>query len=252
MHFDYNRADGQNEGGAAVAVAERILTKTHIYLTVRAEDAEPATSRAVTIYKAFITRLYENSVGVRGIRIDMEDPEERKDLPGAWKAVGTMRAEIPDDLQVLGADNSLDAWRAIVRSTWARVTREWERDLVRAESYIALTRRAIPGEEAAQESKADAPKKLIPITVHLQGQTHSIEVPDTDTLLDGCLDKGLPMKFQCKAGVCDECKVRVLKGMEFLPPPNEAEMNMLGEALIKQGYRLSCQVTIKGPVEIEQ
>lgn len=235
-----------------MAVAELISTKTHIYLAVRAEDAESATRRAVTVYKAFISRLYESNVGARGIRIDMEEPTERKDLPGVWSAVGIMRADIPADARGPGEESGLDAWRAVVRNTWSHVTRELESNLVRGESYVALTRQAVPGEDEAQAAQPAAPKKMIAITVHLKGQSHNIEVPDTDTLLDGVLDKGLNLKFQCKAGVCDECKVKVLKGMEYLPPVNEAEMNMLGEARIKEGYRLSCQVTIKGPVEIEQ
>lgn len=232
-------------------VAELTLLKSFIYLSVRAADAGSALRTAVAVYQTFVSRLYGQNTGARGIRIEMEEPVQRKDDPGVWDCPAVMRAEVPSTVQALGTTHYVDAWRKVVRQTWAQVTRELEQHLVRSLSYVALTRPAVPGEEKVEEAKPEQPKRLIPITVRLGGQVFHIEVPDTDTLLDGCLDKGVNLKFQCKAGVCDECRVRVIAGMENLPPVNEAEMNMLGDK-IQQGYRLSCQVTIKGPVEIEQ
>ncbi len=238
-----------------MAVAELTLLKTSIYLGVRAPDADHASRLAVQVYKAFISRLFDLNTGAGSIRIDVEDPVQRKDLPEVWDCPATMRAEVPDTVRfetgVATAHSHVDTWRNLVRAVWKDVTRDYEQDVYRTGSYVALTRPVIPGEDQVQEAKPAEPKKLIAITVKFQGQTHNIEVPDSDTLLDGVLDKGIPLKFQCKAGVCDECRVKVVNGMENLPPINENEVSMLGDR-VKQGYRLSCQVSIKGPVTIEQ
>lgn len=238
-----------------MAVAELTPLKTSIYLGVRAADAESAGRLAVQVYKAFISRLYDLNPGVQSIRIEVEDPVQRKDLPEVWDCPATMRAEVPPTVRfetgVARAQNYVDAWRNMVRVTWAQVTREYERDVYRTGSYVALTRQVVPGEDRAEEAKPAEPKRLVAITVKFKGETHQIEIPDSDTLLDGILDKGIPLKFQCKAGVCDECQVKVLAGMENLPPVNDSEVNMLGDK-VKQGYRLSCQVTVKGPVTVEQ
>lgn len=238
-----------------MAVAELTPLKTSIYLGVRAADAEAAGRLAVQVYKAFISRLYELNVGVTNIRVDVEDPVQRKDLPEVWDCPATMRADVPPTVRaaagVAPALNAVDAWRNLVRVTWAQVTRELEQVVYRTGSFIALTRPVVPGEDKTEEARPAEPKRLVAITVKFKGETHNIEVPDSDTLLDGILDKGIPLKFQCKAGVCDECKVKVLAGMENLPPVNDAEQNQLGDRL-KEGYRLSCQVTVKGAVTVEQ
>lgn len=238
-----------------MAVAELTPLKTSIYLGVRAADAESAARLAVQVYKAFISRLYDLNTGVTSIRLDVEDPVQRKDLPEVWDCPGTMRAEVPGTVQfsagVAEILNYVDAWRNLVRVTWAQVTREYEQDVYRTGSYVALTRHVIPGEDKVEAAKPAEPKRLVAISVKFKGETHNIEIPDSDTLLDGILDKGIALKFQCKAGVCDECQVKVLSGMENLPPINDAEVNMLGDRT-QQGYRLSCQVTTKGPVTVEQ
>lgn len=234
-----------------VAVAELTVLRSIIYLSVRAGSPEEATEKAIHVFRTFLGHLYDVGVGVRGLRVDMEEPQPVKDAEGVWLFIGHMRAEVPDTIRAPGATNPVDAWRYLVKDSWVRVTREFEAEVWRQRSYVTLTRPAIPGEDQAQEEKPAEPKRLIPITVTLKGQTHHLEIPESETLLDGVLDKGLPMKFNCKAGVCDECQIRVIKGMENLPPPNEAEHNMLGDK-IKQGYRLSCQISAKGPVEFEQ
>lgn len=234
-----------------MAVAEMTLLRSIIYLSVRASDAEEATRKAVDIFRTFLGRLYAEGLGVRDLRIDMEDPTPVKDAEGVWLFIGQMRAGVPDSVSAPGAENHVDAWRYIVRNVWAHLTREFEVDVWRQRSYVTLTRPVVPGEDEVREEKPAEPKRMISITVRLKGETHQLEIPESDTLLDGVLDKGLPMKFNCKAGVCDECQIRVIKGMEFLPPPNEAEHNMLGDK-VKQGYRLSCQISATGPVEFEQ
>lgn len=232
-------------------VVEQVALKSICYLSIWADDADAATNKAVAIYKEFLTRLYGDHAAVRNLRVDMEDPVPRKGVEGVFDAHAVLRAEVPTDFAVFGQDSYLGAWREVVRRTFQRVTRDFETEVYRTASYVALTRPVVPGEDTAADEKDDKPQVMVPIVVTLKGQTHQIEIPQDNTVLDGVLDKGLDMQFECKAGVCDKCKVKVLEGMENLPPVNDSEVEQLGD-LIQQGYRLSCQVTTKGPVKIAQ
>lgn len=234
----------------AVSV-ELVPLKTTIYLSVRADSVDAATDRAVDAYKVFMSRLYQQDVGLRNLRAEMDDPTERKDLPGVFDAIAVMRGDVPTGLRVLGKDNYLDAYRQILRTTFAGVTRELEDEVHRKGSFIALTRHMVPGEEEQQAEAGEKPRRMIAVTAIVAGATHHIEINAEDTVLDGVLDKGIDMKFQCKAGVCDECQMHVLEGAEHLPPVNEAEVTMLGDKT-KQGWRLSCQVSCTGPIKFEQ
>ncbi len=44
-------------------------------------------------------------------------------------------------------------------------------------------------------------------------------------------------------GICHLCRVTVAAGREALPPPSSVEKRALGNVLIAQGMRLSCQIT---------
>jgi ferredoxin len=99
--------------------------------------------------------------------------------------------------------------------------------------------------------KEQKPKEMIPVKVMLGGKEFNVEIPKAENLLDGVNDKGVDVKWDCKNGVCDTCKVKVVEGMENLSPPTDAEESMLGD-LIKQGYRLACQMVANGPCKIEQ
>lgn len=233
------------------AAVELIPLKTTVYLAVKANDLDTAIEKAVSTYKVYLSALYQENVGAQNIRAEMEDPVERKDMPGVWDAVAVVRAEVPTTVRVLGAENYLDAWRQIVKTVWLRVTRELEDDVVRKGSHVAVTRRVLPGEEEQQEARPEKPKRMIQVTAIVAGTTHNLEINADDTILDGVLDQGVSLKFQCKAGVCDECKIHVLEGMEHLPPVNEAEVNMLGDRT-KQNWRLSCQISCNGPIKFEQ
>lgn len=86
----------------------------------------------------------------------------------------------------------------------------------------------------------------------VEGQPFEMLVNDGENLLDAAIDRGIPIEFDCKSGVCDTCRVHVLKGIENLSEPTDEEFVMLGEDKVKSGMRLSCQVTVHGPVEIKQ
>lgn len=81
------------------------------------------------------------------------------------------------------------------------------------------------------------------VTVTLDGQDHTIEVPYDDLpILEYVLDEGLPAPFSCLGGVCCSCRAKLLEG--------EVEMMAnfaLDDDEVEEGYRLTCQSLPKSP-----
>ncbi|HWI64358.1 MAG TPA: 2Fe-2S iron-sulfur cluster binding domain-containing protein [Symbiobacteriaceae bacterium] len=227
---------------------------TQIYLALRGVE-EPATGRAAArVYQDFLGRLRRNAPSVKNLRLEVQQPAARKGTDGVFEVWADLKAVVPHDLTALGAEGHRDAWRSILKKTFHTSCQHNQELVYRTSSRVEITREVLPGEELPQEAKApveEKPKELIKVRVLLGGQEFNVEVPKAENLLDGVNDKGVAVKWDCKSGVCDTCKVRVLKGMENLSPVNDNERNMLGDQ-INQGYRLSCQVTANGPVEFEQ
>ena len=68
-------------------------------------------------------------------------------------------------------------------------------------------------------------------------------------LLEAAARAGLIIDTPCGgAGKCGKCRVRVTKG---ICPPGEAEIEVLGQGAINEGYRLACQRRVTGPTEVE-
>jgi len=226
---------------------------TQIYLAVRSENPEDAGKAAVRVYQDFVGRLRRKAPATRNLRLKVQKPEPRKDTAGVFEIWSDLRAEVPTDLTALGANDHRDAWRTILKHEF-NVACQVNHELVyHTASRVETTRHVLPQEDAPQAVVAPTeqkPKEMIAVKVTLGGQLFDVEIPKNENLLDGVNDKGVAVKWDCKSGVCDTCKVRVLKGMENLSPPNDAEKSMLGD-LVNQGYRLSCQVTASGPCEIQ-
>jgi len=227
---------------------------TQIYLAVRGVADQQSGRAAARVYQDFLGRLRRNAPSVKGLRLQVQKPAPRKGTEGVFECWADLKAQVPHDLTALGAEGHRDAWRSILKKTFNTACHQ-NHDLVyHTSSRVEITREVLPGEELPQEAKAPAeekPKELIKVRVMLAGQEFNVEIPKAENLLDGVNDKGVAVKWDCKSGVCDTCKVRVLKGMENLSAVNDNETNMLGDQ-VKQGYRLACQVTANGPCEIQQ
>ena len=87
--------------------------------------------------------------------------------------------------------------------------------------------------------------------VILDGVEHELELKENERMLDAALERDVELDYSCREGMCDSCKVRVLAGLENLSEPTKEELDMLGDD-VKRGFRLSCQVLVKGPVRIMQ
>lgn len=226
---------------------------TQIYLAVKADDADKAGASAVQVYQDFLGRLYRTAPNAKSLRLLVEAPAPRKGSEGVFEVWSDLRALVPDDLETLGAKNARDAWRSVLKTTFNYSCHHNHELVYHTSSRVELTRELLPSDEApvvetVEEAK---PKEMIPVKVVLGGKEFNVEIPKGENLLDGVNDKGVEVKWDCKSGVCDTCKVHVASGMENLSAPNDAEQSMLGD-LLKKGYRLSCQVTANGPCQIKQ
>lgn len=76
-----------------------------------------------------------------------------------------------------------------------------------------------------------------------------IDAMPGSTLLEAAQDAGVALSAVCGgAGVCGDCRVRVLRGQ--ISRLNATEQGMLTDADLEAGLRLGCQVEIEGESEI--
>ncbi len=60
---------------------------------------------------------------------------------------------------------------------------------------------------------------------------------------------GVPFRAECGGrGLCGKCRLIIKSGN--VTPPTERETRLLGEDLVKRGYRLACQTRIQGAVRL--
>ena len=95
-------------------------------------------------------------------------------------------------------------------------------------------------------SEAD-PKELIPVTI----DGHEVHAKSGDTLLNVILNAGLLVETACGGmGSCHLCRVKFEEGLENVPQPERLEERALGNVLVAEGIRLSCQVKIEGTMSV--
>jgi ferredoxin len=71
-------------------------------------------------------------------------------------------------------------------------------------------------------------------------------------LLHALLKIGQRVETACGGkGTCHLCRVKILPDSSPLPPPETMEVRALGNVLIKQGMRLSCQISAQPGLRIE-
>lgn len=73
-------------------------------------------------------------------------------------------------------------------------------------------------------------------TVHLDGQTHTVEWPRARKLLDVLLDAGIEAPYSCREGHCGACATTKLQGEVDMEVNDVLEPDDLAEGLI-----LACQ-----------
>ncbi|KAB7705615.1 2Fe-2S iron-sulfur cluster binding domain-containing protein [Bacillus aerolatus] len=90
------------------------------------------------------------------------------------------------------------------------------------------------------------------VKLHVDGTIVEQEVKDNANLVVLAGIRQFPkLKYGCGMGRCTKCTCQVISGAEALSPPNWKEEKMLGDK-VNEGYRLTCQLTIKQDIELSQ
>ena len=116
------------------------------------------------------------------------------------------------------------------------------RDRIHIERFTSLA--GDPWTEVVAELTSGGP--TVDLVVTLDGETHELDWPEDQKLLDFLLDKGLDAPYSCREGACSACGVKLLKGEVSMDNNSVLEQDDLDE-----GWRLACQShPTSGPVEV--
>lgn len=70
-------------------------------------------------------------------------------------------------------------------------------------------------------------------------------------LLNVLMNAGIPVETACGGkGTCHLCRVTLRHGAEHVARPNGVESRALGNVLLAQGMRLSCQICVDAPLSV--
>ncbi|PHJ55322.1 ferredoxin [Nostoc linckia z18] len=88
--------------------------------------------------------------------------------------------------------------------------------------------------------------KTYTVEIHHQGQTHTLQVPENETILSVAEAAGLELPASCHAGVCTTCAGQISQGSV-----NQADGMGVSPDLQKQGYVLLCVAKPLSDLKIE-
>ena len=79
-----------------------------------------------------------------------------------------------------------------------------------------------------------------------------VEVERGTTVIEAAESAGIEIDSHCgRSCSCSTCKVLVRDGSKNLSKMAPNEAHVLGEKMVKEGYRLSCQACVQGTVHVE-
>lgn len=88
----------------------------------------------------------------------------------------------------------------------------------------------------------------VPVTV-LPG-AHTLQVEPGTTILRAAHEQGVDITATCGGrGRCTSCRVKFIAGPP--PPPTIMDQLQLGDALVREGYRLSCQARVTEAITVQ-
>jgi ferredoxin len=84
------------------------------------------------------------------------------------------------------------------------------------------------------------------VEIQHQGQTHTLQVPEDQTILAAAQAEGIDLPSSCNAGVCTTCAAQILEGSV-----DQAEGMGVSPDLQAQGYVLLCVAYPRSNLKIE-
>jgi ferredoxin len=84
------------------------------------------------------------------------------------------------------------------------------------------------------------------VELHHQGNTHTLTVPDDQTILDAATAAGLDLPSSCTAGVCTTCAAQITSGSV-----EQGDGMGVSPELQAQGYVLLCVAYPRSDLKIE-
>jgi ferredoxin len=84
------------------------------------------------------------------------------------------------------------------------------------------------------------------VEIQHQGSTHTLTVPENETILAAALAAGLELPYSCSAGVCTTCAAQILSG-----ELDQSEGMGVSPELQSQGYALLCVAHPRSDLKIE-
>jgi ferredoxin len=88
--------------------------------------------------------------------------------------------------------------------------------------------------------------KTYTVEIHLQGEVHTIEVPEDKQILRAAFAAGIDLPTSCNAGVCTTCAAKVISGTV-----EQGDGMGVSPDLQAQGYTLLCVAYPRSDLKIE-
>ena len=84
------------------------------------------------------------------------------------------------------------------------------------------------------------------VTVRFERSRQTVMAPATRSVLEMAEDAGVSIPFECRAGVCGQCKTKLLRGRVVM----ESE-DALGGGEKARGFILACQARALGDLVLD-
>ncbi|AFZ49283.1 2Fe-2S iron-sulfur cluster-binding protein [Dactylococcopsis salina] len=84
------------------------------------------------------------------------------------------------------------------------------------------------------------------VEIYHQGQTHQIDVPEDQTILETAQNQGIDLPSSCTAGVCTTCAALILEG-----EVDQTDGMGVSPELQEKGYALLCVAYPRSNLKIE-
>jgi ferredoxin len=84
------------------------------------------------------------------------------------------------------------------------------------------------------------------VEINHQGTTQSLQVAETQTILQAALDSGIELPYSCSAGVCTTCAAQIIAGTV-----EQGDGMGISPELQAEGYALLCVAYPRSDLKLE-